>query len=114
MTTVDQLGWDEDGDRQIEIELAIPGEIDRVAASIARHGLSVSLLPTNTAGSDHTAFREQGFPALGITEEFVNGDTTPHYHLGSDGFDTVNFDYLASGSAVLNAYVWDQGRTADR
>lgn len=107
VTTVDQLGWDEDGDKQIEIELAPPGELQEIAASITRHGLNAPLSATSTSGTDHTAFREQGYPALGFTEEFVNGDTTPHYHLSSDVLATVNFDYLASSTAVINAYLWD-------
>jgi hypothetical protein len=33
----------------------------------------------------------------------VNGDTTPHYHLASDTYDTVNFDLLVSTCALGNA-----------
>ena len=37
-----------------------------------------------------------------IFEEYVSGDTTPHYHLPSDTFDTVDLAYLASSSALLH------------
>lgn len=99
--TLDQLGWDMDGDRRIEIELPGAGMMQGVAESIARHGLNVPIVETSTVGSDHTAFREQGYPALGVTEEYVNGDTTPHYHLSSDRFQTVDFEYLATSTEVM-------------
>lgn len=105
--TLDQLGWDDDADRRMEVELPGAGMLAAFEASIAARGLGVELIETSTAGSDHTAFRERGFAALGITEEYVSGDTTPHYHLSSDTFETVNLGYLASSTTVLTAYLSD-------
>jgi hypothetical protein len=105
--TLDQLGWDSDGDRRMEVELPAAGMLDGIRASIASHGLPVEVIETTTAGSDHTAFREQGFPAAGLTEEYVSGDTTPHYHSSSDTFATVDLNYLASCTSVLAALVSD-------
>ena len=105
--TLDQVGWDSDSDRRMEVELPAPGMLDGIRASIAAHGLGVELIETATAGSDHTAFREQGFQAAGLTEEYVSGDTTPHYHLSSDTFATVDLDYLASCTSVLAAVLSD-------
>jgi hypothetical protein len=42
---------------------------------------------------------------VGLTEEYVSGDTTPHYHLPSDTFDTVDLDYLASSTTLLHATI---------
>ena len=88
--TLDQLWWDDDADRRMEVELPGPGILAAFEASIAARGLGVELVETSTVGSDHTAFRERGFAAMGITKEYVSGDTTPHYHLSSDTFETVN------------------------
>ena len=38
----------------------------------------------------------------GLTEEYVNGDTTPHYHKSTDTYATVNFAYLADVTAVVS------------
>lgn len=105
--TLDQLGWDMDGDRKMEVELPAAGMLEGMRSSIASHGLGIELIETNTVGSDHTAFREQGFPAMGLTEEYVSGDTTPHYHLSSDTFETVDLGYLASSTSALAALFSD-------
>lgn len=105
--TLDQLGWDDNGDLLMEVELPAAGMLDAIRASANRHGFVLDLVETNTAGSDHTAFREQGFPAMGITEGFVSGDTTPHYHQSTDTFETVDLGFLAHSTSVLAGYVSD-------
>ena len=108
--TLDQLGWDEDQDRRMEVELPAPGMLTQMRESIEAHGLGVELIATSTVGSDHTSFREKGFAAAGLTEEFVSGDTTPHYHLGSDLLETVDLAYLGSCTTVLAALLSDLSR----
>jgi hypothetical protein len=106
--TLDQLGWDMDADRTIEIESPAPGMLAQVQATIDRHGLGIQLSQTNVATSDHQSFRDLGFAALGVTEEFVGGDTTPHYHLPTDTYETVDFGFLESASALVNGLVFDR------
>jgi Zn-dependent M28 family amino/carboxypeptidase len=101
--TMDQMGWDNDGDRAIELERASAGLFDLYNAARIEHGLTFQLLATTTGQTDHVSFRDRGFPAIGLTEEFVNSDTTPHYHLSTDTYATVDFGYLASTSELLNA-----------
>jgi len=58
----------------------------------------------DTRRSDHTAFWEQGFPAVMLTDtaNFRN----PHYHRPSDTFDTLNVDFICSvADAVTTAVV---------
>ena len=105
--TVDQVGWDMDGDRRLEIEAPGVGMLAVIQAAIDSHGLGVPVVETATLSSDHNAFRNRGFLAAGITEEFVNGDTTPYYHMFSDTYGTVDFDYLASSTTVLQALFSD-------
>lgn len=97
--TIDQMGWDKDKDQNIEIELPTP----TLKAIYEKHAklLGVSALTTKVTSSDHRQFRASGFNAVGITEEYKNGDTTPHYHSSTDTFDTVNFEYLSFATGLV-------------
>ncbi len=97
--TIDQMGWDKDKDENIEIELPTP----TLKAIYEKHAklLGVSALTTTESGSDHRRFRASGFNAVGITEEYRNRDTTPHYHRSTDTFDTVNFEYLSFATGLV-------------
>ena len=97
--TVDQIGWDNDNDMRFELELptqSLEAEY-RAAATIVAAQVAV----TATQGTDHQSFREQGMAAIGITEEFVGGDTTPNYHMASDTFPTVKQSYLQLGTKLV-------------
>lgn len=80
--TIDQVAWDADNDRRFELEIPTPTlEAEwRAAATI----VGASLMVTSTSGTDHQSFREVGLPAVGLTEEYVGGDTTPHFHRATD------------------------------
>jgi hypothetical protein len=99
--TIDQLAWDSNGNRAVEIEL--PYERAMELYQKASDGLKppVALLATSESSSDHQAFRQLGFKAVGITEEYHHGDTTPFYHKPGDTFATVNFDYLTSSTRLI-------------
>ena len=99
--TIDQMGWDQDGDRAIELELPYDGARDLYAAAAAALGLRIELLVTTEAGSDHSAFRRLGFKAVGVTEEYRNKDTTPFIHRPGDTTATVSFAYLASTTRLM-------------
>lgn len=93
--TIDQVVWDADGDRIFELErptAALEAEW-RAAAAI----VGVTLMRTNTSGTDHQAFRDLGFPAVGLTEEYVGGDTSPYAHQPTDTAANAApyLDYLA-------------------
>lgn len=93
--TIDQLGWDSDGDRRFELESPSAGleQEYRAAAGV----IGVPVTTTSTQGTDHEAFRDLGDPAIGLTEEFVGGDTTPFRHTPQDVASTVDVDYLVLG-----------------
>jgi Zn-dependent M28 family amino/carboxypeptidase len=91
--TIDQVAWDDDGDRRFELEAgtaALNAEWTSAAGTV---GVPVTKVPTE--GTDHEAFRDLGFAAIGLTEEFVGNDTSPHRHLATDTTDTVDLAYLA-------------------
>jgi Zn-dependent M28 family amino/carboxypeptidase len=97
--TVDQVGWDADGDRVFELELPAASLATEYQDAAAALGVTTST--TSTTGSDHEAFRERGFAAIGITEEYAGGDTTPYRHSADDTVDTVDLDYLTLAAQLV-------------
>lgn len=101
--TIDQVGWDQDGDRALELELPTR-ELEQIYRQVAvDNGFTMPLHRTSTSSTDHSSFRSAGYAAVGITEEYVNGDTTPHYHRSTDTFATVDFSYLEHSTAFMSA-----------
>ena len=100
--TMDQMGWDQDGDGAMEVERPDPGLMSLYQKALTLGGLKIPLTQTKTGGTDHVAFRLYNFAAAGLTEEYASGDTTPHYHSPTDTFDTINFPYLASATQLWN------------
>jgi len=101
--TIDQMGWDKDLDRAVELEIPYPGAFDLFTRAAAGLKPRPPILVTQERGSDHSAFRSLGFAAVGLTEEYHNGDTTPHFHRPGDAYDTVDFDYLKSTTLLVIA-----------
>jgi hypothetical protein len=99
--TIDQMGWDSNGNRAVEIELPYEGALELYRK--VSNGLQppIQLFTTTETGSDHQAFRRLGFKAVGVTEEYHHGDTTPFYHKPGDTFATINFDYLTSTTKLV-------------
>ena len=90
----DMLSFDGDGDRAVELWSASPV----LEASYQAHGgaAGTPIQPVTFKLSDHQAFLDAGFPAVGIGEEFVANDHTPHYHKATDTFAQVSFAHLAT------------------
>jgi len=99
--TIDQAAWDQDKDRAIEIELPYDGALALYEQAVKSLGVNIPLYTTTESGSDHSAFRRLGFPAVGVTEEYRHQDTTPHIHKETDKFETIDFDYLASTTKLV-------------
>jgi hypothetical protein len=99
--TADQVGWDVDKDRAVELEIPYEGALALYEGQAKAMTPPVPLLVTKEAGSDHSAFRRLGFNAVGITEEYRNKDTTPHIHRPTDTAETVDFAYLANTTTLV-------------
>jgi hypothetical protein len=99
--TIDQMGWDSNHNRAIELELPYDGvyEIYQAAATALR--MPIVIYTTTEAGSDHSSFRRLGVKAVGITEEYRHKDTTPFIHRSGDTFETVDFQYLAGTTRLV-------------
>jgi Zn-dependent M28 family amino/carboxypeptidase len=96
--TIDQIGWDSDGDRRFEIEAPTPA---LAAAYQAATVVGVPVTTTTTEGTDHEAFRNAGYAAVGLTEEYVGGDTSPHRHTAQDTTSTLDVEYLERGAQLV-------------
>ena len=99
--TIDQMGWDQNRNRAIELELPYDGAVELYERAATRLGLDVPMLTTTETGSDHNAFRRLGFKAIGVTEEYRHQDTTPFIHRAGDTYETIDFDYLASTTRIV-------------
>jgi hypothetical protein len=107
--TVDQMGWDKNGDRLIELERPDTGLADLYRTAVTELGVSIPIIVTSTASSNHSSFRPD-FPAVGITEGYRSGDTSPDYHRPTDTIDKVSFPYLASTTALVARVLANQLR----
>ncbi len=94
----DMLSFDLDADQAIELWSPVAGLEAAYRAAGAAAGVPIQ--PVRFGSSDHTAFLERSLPAVGIGEEFVGNDHTPHYHRSTDTFDKVDFSYLARATRV--------------
>ncbi|MFH1763250.1 MAG: M28 family peptidase [Gemmatimonadota bacterium] len=103
--TIDQMGWDGDGDGAFELEIPYDGALDLYRQVAEASGFASTIHVTQESGSDHSAFRRLGMPAVGLTEEYRNGDTTPHIHRPTDSWDTVDFEYMGAVTRLVQAAV---------
>jgi hypothetical protein len=99
--TIDQMGWDQNHNRAIELELPYDGAIDLYSGAARKLGVEIPMYVTTETGSDHSSFRRLGFQAIGVTEEYRHNDTTPYIHRPGDTFETIDFDYLASTTRLM-------------
>ncbi len=88
----DMVSFDGDGDGAVELWSPSAGLEDLYRL----HGTprSIPVHAVTFASSDHQSFLRRGFAAVGVGEEFVGGDHTPHYHRATDTFDRIDFAYL--------------------
>lgn len=97
--TADMLGWDADNDGAIELEYPT-AELKSLYQRAALE-LEIPLYQTEVSASDHEAFRSLGYKAVGITEEYANGDSTPHYHKSTDTEATVDYHFLLNATQLV-------------
>ncbi len=97
--TIDMMGWDDDNNLGIEIELPSPILKNLYQRNAQKYNIPIQV--TKIGSSDHQSFIDLGFNTLGITEEYAKRDTTPYIHTNMDTYDTVNFEYLASSTEFI-------------
>lgn len=103
--TVDQVAWDADGDKRFELELPTPTlETEwRAAANV----IGVPVTKTSTSGTDHESFRDRGIPAIGLTEEYVGGDTSDKRHTVGDTPSSIepHLDYMVLATKLTGQVI---------
>src|SRR5262249_715480 len=100
--------WDSDGDRRFELELPTPQlEAEWLAAATV---VGATLRTTSTSGTDHQSFRDRGFAAVGLTEEYAGGDTSPFRHMVTDTPDSIipYLDYTALRAKLTAPVVMEE------
>jgi Zn-dependent M28 family amino/carboxypeptidase len=104
--TVDQIGWDNDNDKRFELELPTQALEAEYRAAATTVGVPVAV--TSTQGTDHQSFREKGFAAIGLTEEYVANDTSPYRHTAQDTAATVKQSYVQLGTKLVARVVMSE------
>ncbi|MEP1034568.1 M28 family peptidase [Ekhidna sp.] len=101
--TFDMVGWDEDGNKEMELELPTP-DLENAYQTKALE-LGIPLYVTSINSTDHHSFRQVGFQAIGINEAYGKRDSTPYKDTPEDTYETVNFDYLAESTMFVYAVI---------
>jgi hypothetical protein len=94
----DMVSFDGDGDRALE--LWSPSASLEAAYRAVASPRGIPIQPVAFEFSDHQSFVEAGFTTVGVCEEFVADDHTPHYHTTNDTYDKINFEFLAMATQV--------------
>ncbi|MBW1298566.1 M28 family metallopeptidase [Aquimarina litoralis] len=97
--TIDMMGWDQNHNYGIEIELPSK-ELKELYESNAKE-YNIPIYSTSVSSSDHKSFIDEGFNAVGISEEYVKRDTTPFIHTAKDTYETINFEFLVSSTNFI-------------
>lgn len=101
--TIDMAGWDADGDRAVELDAPSDAWFERFSAHAA--ALDMPITRVTYDSSDHVSFRDQGIEALCLGEAFRLRDSSPHRHRPGDTAATLNPDYLARNTRLVEAVI---------
>jgi hypothetical protein len=96
--TIDQVAYDGDNDKRFELEQPTAALEAEWRAAATATGVPVTV--TQSGGTDHVSFRDQGYAAVGLTEEYAGGDTSPFRHLAGDTAATVKMSYLVDAAKL--------------
>lgn len=99
----DMVSFDGDGDHAVELWSPATNLATLYQQIGATAGMPVTAVSFDS--SDHQAFLDRGLRAVGVSEEYVGGDHTPHYHQATDTYANVSFEYLARVTQLAFAAV---------
>jgi hypothetical protein len=111
MHNFDMISFDGDQDRVIELWSPTAFLAAEYAAAAEEIGLG-GVKSFTFGSSDHQAFLAKGLPAVGVSEEFVGGDSTAHYHTPDDSFDKIDFAFLLDATRLAVTVVARQAGPA--
>ena len=99
--TLDMVGWDSDGNREVELEMPNQYLENLYRRQAEAQGIPVYTTDINT--SDHYAFIKLGFSALGISQAYAKRDNSGKKDTPDDKYELVNFPYLRSTTELVLA-----------
>lgn len=102
----DMISFDGDADGAAELWSPDPVLQGLYEAEGAERGIPIRVVTFSS--SDHASFIGNNFDTVGVSEEFVSGDHTPHYHTPQDTYDKIDFAFLGSITRLALAVVSGQ------
>ncbi len=99
----DMISWDSDEDGAVELWSPAP-ELQSLYEDVAEDA-GIPVRVHTFRFSDHASFIDEGFAAVGVSEEFVSDDYTPHYHQPTDTYDKIDFAFLGSITRLVLAVI---------
>ena len=102
----DMISFDGDGDGAAE--LWSPDSVLEALYTAAGAARGIPIRVVQFGSSDHASFIGNAFDTVGVSEEFVSGDHTPHYHTPQDTYDKIDFGYLGSITRLVLTVVSGQ------
>jgi hypothetical protein len=103
--TLDMVGWDGDDNREVELEMPS----DRLEKLYSKHAdrLGIPIYTTQINSTDHFAFIQRGFEAVGISQAYAKRDNSGKKDTPEDVYDLVHFEYLASTTELVFQVIAD-------
>lgn len=97
MHNVDMIGYDGDGDAVVELD--IPNEQLAAPYMAAARELGIPINRVTYDSTDHVAFRQLGYDAMAMSEEFAGGDFNPNHHAPGD--TVIDRAYMARATELM-------------
>lgn len=104
------VGWDGDNDKTYQLISATQGLIDLYKKMAANHKITIDerLVDAKTymtSSTDYDTFIPEGYSVAGFGECFYCRDYSPYKDTPDDTFDKVNFNYLLSGTNLVEEVI---------
>lgn len=103
--TFDLIGWDGDGNKEVELELPSK-EIEKLYSYHAAL-LDIPIYTTSINSSDHYSFIKNGINAVGVSQAYAKRDNSGKKDTPEDKYQLVNFDYLHSSTTLAYEVIKD-------
>lgn len=109
--TFDMVGWDGDGNGEIELGAPSPFVLPFYEKQAKRLNIPVYL--SRGGSTDYQSFLQAGYEVIGVNEAVAKGDFSPYKDTPKDTYDRVNFSYLEQVTTFVTAVISDIITTED-
>lgn len=106
----DMVGWDDDNDQTYQLIATSQGLIDLYKKTADVHNITIDERRVNAeayeaSSTDYDAFISERFQVAGFGECFYCRDYSPYKDGPDDTFDKVNFEYLMTGTNLVEEVI---------